>query len=87
MSCGAHVVIEVAVQAQDVGVAQVRLDLNLPPQLVLHLVLLQLRFVQRLQQYITLTSGRMTYLALSNRKGSQQGVKAKQMMVLGIVCL
>ena len=45
----AHIVVEVAVEAQDVGVAQVRLDLNLAPQLVLHLVLLQLRLVQRLR--------------------------------------
>ena len=45
----AHIVVEVAIEAQDVGVAQVRLDLDLAPQLVLHLVLLQLRLVQRLR--------------------------------------
>ena len=44
-----HLVVEVAVQAQDVGVAQVRLDLDLAPQLVLHLILLQLRLVQGLR--------------------------------------
>jgi len=49
---GAHVVVEVAIEAQDVGVAQVRLDLNLPAQLVLHLVLLQLRLVQRLHRHM-----------------------------------
>ena len=48
---GAHVVVEVAIEAQDVGVAQVRLDLDLPAQLVLHLILLQLRLVQRLHRH------------------------------------
>lgn len=47
-TCGACsgqpcLVIEVAVEAEDVGVAQVRLDLNFPPQLVLYVRLLQLR--------------------------------------------
>jgi hypothetical protein len=37
-----RLVIEVAVEAQDVGMAQVRLDLNLAAQLVLHRRLLQL---------------------------------------------
>jgi hypothetical protein len=46
--CGAHLVIEVAIQAQDVRVAQVRLDLYLAPQLVLHVGLLQLRLEQHL---------------------------------------
>ena len=48
---GAHVIIEVTVEAQNVGVAQVRLDLYLAAQLVLHLVLLQLRLVQRLRMH------------------------------------
>jgi hypothetical protein len=47
----AHVIIEVTVEAQNVGVAQVRLDLYLAAQLVLHLILLQLRLVQRLRMH------------------------------------
>lgn len=44
-------VVEVAKQAEDVGVPQVRLDLNLPPQLVLHVALAQLRLVQHLERH------------------------------------
>ena len=42
-------VVKVAVEAQDVGVPQVALDLYLPPQLVLHVGLLQLVLEQHLQ--------------------------------------
>ncbi len=43
-------VVEVAVQAQDVGVAQVGLDLDLAADLLLHLALLELGFVQHFQR-------------------------------------
>lgn len=46
-----HGVVEVAVEAQDVGVPQVALDLNLAPQLVLHVTLLQLRLEQHLERH------------------------------------
>ena len=45
-----HLVIKVAIQAQDVGVPQVRLDLDLTPQLMLHVRLLQLSFEQHLRR-------------------------------------
>jgi hypothetical protein len=44
------VVVKVPVEAQDVGVAQVRLDLNLAPELVLHVRLLELVFEQNLER-------------------------------------
>ena len=44
-------VVEVAVAAEDVWVAQVRLDLNLSPQLVLHIGLLQLRLEENLLKW------------------------------------
>ncbi len=45
----AHLVIEVAIEAEDVGMAEMRLDLNLPSQLVLHVGLLQLALEEDLQ--------------------------------------
>ena len=44
-----HLVIEVPVQAQDVGVTQVGLDLDLSPELMLNIGLLELRLEQDLQ--------------------------------------
>lgn len=44
-----HLIVEVAIEAKDVGVPQVRLDFNLTPQLVLHVALLQLRLEQHLR--------------------------------------
>ena len=46
----ARCVVEVAEEAEDVGVPQVTLDLNLAPQLVLHVRLLQLRLEQHLRR-------------------------------------
>ena len=46
----AYIVIEVAIQAQYVGMAQVRLDLNFSAQLVLHIRVAQLILEQDLQQ-------------------------------------
>ena len=46
----ADLVVEVAIEAQDVGVSQVGLYLDLAPQLVLHVRLLQLRLEQHLQR-------------------------------------
>ena len=51
-----HLVVEVPVQAQDVGVAEVRLDLNLSPKLVLHVRLLQLILEQNLQSHDVLAA-------------------------------
>jgi len=47
----ARFVVEVAEQAEDVGVAEMRLDLDLSPQLMLHLGLLQLRLEQDLERH------------------------------------
>lgn len=47
--CLPHHVVEVAIHAQDVGVAQVGLDLDLTPQLVLHVGLSQLALEQDLE--------------------------------------
>jgi len=47
----ARLVVEVAEQAEDVGVAEMRLDLDLSPQLMLHLGFLQLRLEQDLERH------------------------------------
>ncbi len=48
--CGrTHIVVEVAIQAQDVGVSKVRLDLHLSAQLVLDIGVTKLVFEQNLQ--------------------------------------
>lgn len=49
-------VVKVSVEAQDVGVAEMRLDLNLSPQLVLHVRLLQLVLEQHLQRHDVLAA-------------------------------
>ena len=48
---GSHLVVEVAVEAQDVGVAQMRLDLDLAPELVLDVALLQLVLEEHLERH------------------------------------
>ncbi len=87
VSCGAHVIVKVAIQAQDVGVAQVQLDLDLPQQLIFHHVLLRLRFVQRLQQHVPCIRPYHASLGSRYGKSSEQDVKAEQMLVLGIMCI
>ena len=57
--CVPHLVVEVSVQPQDVGVPQVRLDLDLSPQLVLHVRLLQLGFEQHLHRVVAFMRLRM----------------------------
>ena len=53
---GSHLVVEVSVEAQDVRVSQVRLDLDLPSQLVLHVRLLELVLEQHFQRDDVLAS-------------------------------
>ena len=50
----AVVIVEPAVEAEDVGVAEAGLDLHLPPQLVLNLVLLDLLLEYYLQCHYVL---------------------------------
>lgn len=59
----AVVIVEPAVKAEDVGVAEAGLDLHLPPQLVLNLVLLDLLLEYYLQCHYV--------LALPNKKKTQ----------------
>ena len=47
---GSYLVVEVSVQAQDVGMAQMRLDLDLSTELVLDVRLLQLILEQNLER-------------------------------------
>ena len=47
----ARLIVKVAIQPQDVGVAQVRLDLDLSAELVLDARLAQLRFIQHLERH------------------------------------
>lgn len=47
---GSYLVVEVSVQAQDVGMAQMRLDLDLSAELVLDVRLLQLILEQNLER-------------------------------------
>ena len=50
----AHLIIEIAIHPEDIGMSQVGLNLNLPAQLVLHARILQLSFEEYLQENTTL---------------------------------
>lgn len=49
LCCKTHIVIEVAIEAQDVRVSKVRLDLHLSAQLVLNVGVTKLVFEQNLR--------------------------------------
>lgn len=60
MSTQAHLVMEVPEQSQDVGMAQVGLDLNLTPELVFHIRLHQLGLEQHLVEEASMWPGRIS---------------------------